>query len=158
MPSLSAGQTFSTKCWRLLAAYKSAYAEGWNSYVASASKAQSKATTETIKVKDSKEEKVSESETRDVKSTEKTTEAPTTEAPKTEQVIESTPATEAPVTEQKEEFIPVDGEEEVIEESNVYNISFSIEKLKQLKDSYLNEWANAYTNAYYEEQENTRRI
>ena len=139
------------------AAYKSAYIEGWNTYVATATKSQSKATTETIKVKDSKEEKVSESEVREQKSTEKTTEA-TTQTQQTEQVIESTPATEAPTTEKKEEFIPVDGEEEVIEESDVYNISFSIQKLKQMRDAYINEWANAYSNAYYESQENTRRI
>ena len=136
-----------------ISGYQYGYVAGWNDYVNSANKSRSKATTEFIKAKDSKEEKVSESETRDIKSNEKTTEAPVTEAPKTE-----APTTEAPTTENSNIFIPIDGEEEIIEESEEYDISELKANLIKLRNSYIEQFANSYVNAFYEEQENTRRI
>lgn len=132
-----------------IASYQKGYIAAWNEYVSTATKSQSKATTEYIEVKDSKEEKVKETiETTESKTTEsKTTQAPTTEAPKTEKTTES-----------NIEFIPVDGDEEVIEESEVYDVSSLKADLIKLRNSYINEWATAYVNSFYEEQENSRRI
>ena len=115
--------------------YKEGYAEGWNAYVSSAKKSQSSKTTRTEKVKDSKEEKVTESAPRNIESTEKTTEAPTTEAP----------TTEAPTTDSNTIFVPIEGgEEEIIEESEVIDLSERqklIEELKQQRTEINNLYA-----------------